>query len=90
METFPTVGFQLSDVIAERQKPALQDCVEKNLQINPYSAFVTREEYKYIHCGIKKKGMKMYYDNLLKEENSALRFPNFKTGMASRSSWLAC
>jgi hypothetical protein len=29
---------------------------------------------------IKKKGIETDYDNVLKEENTALRFPNFKNG----------
>jgi hypothetical protein len=31
-------------------------------------------------CGIKKKRTKTYYDNVLKQGNSALHFPNLRNG----------
>jgi len=36
------------------------------------------ERYTYIQCRKKKKGMNTYYDNVLREGNTALRFPWFK------------
>jgi hypothetical protein len=67
----------LSTYIAESLVHDSQDFFKTNLQNNPYYTFVTCEEYKYIHCGIKKKGMTTYYDNVLNDENAGLGLRSF-------------
>jgi len=78
METYLRASALVSDYIAKPWERNAQCCLETNIQNNLYNPFAMREEYKYLQCGIKKKGMKMYYDNVLKEENTTLLFPRFK------------
>jgi len=74
---YPGAGAPLIDFIPETWERHTQGCIEKLLHNNPYYPFATCEEYKFTQCGMKRKGMKTYYDNTLKEENTALRFPSF-------------
>jgi len=79
-KTYPGAGETRIDYTAEPWECDTHGCLETNLQNNPYYPFATCEEYKYTQRGIKKQGMKTYYDNVLKEENTPLSFPSFRNG----------
>jgi hypothetical protein len=70
----------VSDHIAELWERNAQDYLKTNVPHNPYYPFTTHAEYIYIQGGIKVEGMKKYYDNVLKVENTVLGFPNFDNG----------
>jgi len=77
-DIYPAPGDLAIDFVAEQREPDAQGCLETNLLYTLYYLFVTHEEYKYIQCGIRKKVMKTYCDNILKEENTAQLFPGIK------------
>jgi len=79
-EIYPGAGAPLINYIAEPWERNPQGCHGTDLRNNPYYPFATREEYIYIQCRIEKRGMRTYYDNVLKDENTALQFPSFTNG----------
>jgi hypothetical protein len=79
-EIYPGAGAPLSHYIAESCERDTQGSCKTNPRNNPYNPCGMRVEYKFIQCGIKKKGMKSYCDNVLKEGKKVLRVPTFKNG----------
>ena len=79
-ETDLGAGSPLRNYIAEQLECHAKGCLETNLQNNPYYPFATSEEYRYIQCGISKKAMKTYCDNVLTEDNTALHSQRSNSG----------
>jgi len=79
-ETYPGAGAPLSDFIAGPWVRNALGCLETKLQNNPCYTYPTREEYKFIQCVVKEMGMKMYYDNMLKEGNTPQPLLSFTNG----------
>jgi len=77
---FPGDDDLLLDSIVEPWERDAQVCHEMNIPNNLYCLFATREEYNYSQCGIRKKNLKTYNDNMLKGENTPRRVPSFKNG----------
>ncbi|KAF8542578.1 hypothetical protein BDD12DRAFT_802789 [Trichophaea hybrida] len=76
-ESCSGAGLLQSDNIDEPPDRDTQGFPKTNLQNHSYYPYGMAEEYKYTQCGIKKRGMKKYYNNILKEANNILDFPSF-------------
>jgi hypothetical protein len=77
-ELSPGLAGPLTDYIAEPWAHDARGYLQTYLQITPHYPLATLEEYKYTLCGMKKRHRKTYYDNVLKEANTTLRFSSFK------------
>jgi hypothetical protein len=85
MEIYPGHGVTLIDCTAEPSERDAVGGLETHLQHNHYYPFAMRRKSKSMQCGIKKQGVKMYYDNMLKEKNAALQVRSFKMGDGVRN-----